>query len=68
MLLSPIRKSKGSGSRSRTPWTEDEVEQLHAAVKELGKGKWASALKQYKFKECRTSVDLKDKWRNLHKE
>ena len=41
---------------------------LNAAVKALGTGKWALALSQYKFQECRTSVDLKDKWRNLTKD
>lgn len=62
------RHSRSGGSRSRTPWTDEEVEQLTAAVNEFGKGKWARALKEFKFKDCRTAVDLKDKWRNLQKD
>ncbi|CAM9413141.1 unnamed protein product [Ascophyllum nodosum] len=61
-------KMKGPRGRARVPWTEEEVMHLNAAVKALGTGKWALALSQYKFQECRTSVDLKDKWRNLTKD
>ena len=28
---------------------------------------WATILSTYEFQSCRTSVDLKDKWRNLNK-
>ncbi|CAM9413068.1 unnamed protein product [Ascophyllum nodosum] len=71
VLRSPARvasKMKGPRGRARVPWTEEEVMHLNAAVKALGTGKWALALSQYKFQECRTSVDLKDKWRNLTKD
>ncbi|CAM9455845.1 unnamed protein product [Pylaiella littoralis] len=53
--------------RARHPWTEEEVKHLNAAVMALGKGNWTLALAQYKFQDCRTAVDLKDKWRNLMK-
>ncbi|CAM9094475.1 unnamed protein product [Hapterophycus canaliculatus] len=68
-LASTGRKAgaKKNGHRARVPWTEEEVKHLNAAVLALGKGKWALALAQYKFQDCRTAVDLKDKWRNLTK-
>ncbi|CAM9983490.1 unnamed protein product [Scytosiphon promiscuus] len=68
-LPSGARKAvaKKSGPRARVPWTEEEVKHLNAAVMALGKGKWSLALAQYKFQDCRTAVDLKDKWRNLTK-
>lgn len=68
-LPAPARaaKTKKDGPRARIPWSEDEVKHLKAAVMALGKGRWTLALAQYKFNPCRTSVDLKDKWRNLSK-
>lgn len=68
-LAPPARKVKSKKGRARTrnPWTEEEVKHLNAAVMALGKGNWALALAQYKFQDCRTAVDLKDKWRNLMK-
>ncbi|CAB1115249.1 unnamed protein product [Ectocarpus sp. CCAP 1310/34] len=63
-----VKAKKRSGPRIRHPWTEEEVKHLKAAVLALGRGKWALALAQYKFQDCRTAVDLKDKWRNLTKD
>ncbi|CAM9299350.1 unnamed protein product [Ectocarpus sp. 8 AP-2014] len=63
-----VKAKKRSGPRTRHPWTEEEVKHLKAAVMALGRGKWALALAQYKFQDCRTAVDLKDKWRNLTKD
>lgn len=57
----------GNTARRRVPWTEEEVKHLTAAVSALGPGKWKQALSLYKFKDCRTAVDLKDKWRNMRK-
>lgn len=76
-VLQPLKKpalgspayldAKTKPSRARTPWTDEEVQHLQAAVMALGKGRWALALAQYKFQDCRTAGDLKDKWRNLNK-
>lgn len=67
-LASPASEEPNTKkARARTPWTEEEVMHLNAAVKALGKGKWSKALSSYKFQDCRTAVDLKDKWRNLQK-
>ncbi|CAM9805184.1 unnamed protein product [Ectocarpus sp. 6 AP-2014] len=63
-----VKAKKRSGPRTRHPWTEEEVKHLKAAVMALGRGKWTLALAQYKFQDCRTAVDLKDKWRNLTKD
>ncbi|CBN74290.1 conserved unknown protein [Ectocarpus siliculosus] len=63
-----VKAKKRSGPRTRHPWTEEEVKHLKAAVMALGRGKWSLALAQYKFQDCRTAVDLKDKWRNLTKD
>ena len=54
-------------ARRRVPWTEEEVKHLEAAVSALGIGKWKKALSLYKFQDCRTAVDLKDKWCNITK-
>lgn len=49
-------------------WTLDEQELLLEGVKTFGVGKWTTMLTALNgFHECRTSVDLKDKWRNLEK-
>ena len=46
------------------PWTEQEKETLEKGVKQYGP-KWTQILLQGGFHECRTTMDLKDKWRNL---
>lgn len=59
---------QGSHSRRlRTPWTEQECENLRRGVEVYGESSWATILraKELKFHENRTAVDLKDKWRNL---
>ena len=47
-------------------FTDAEVLNLVKGVERFGEGKWARILETYKFDD-RTSVDLKDKWRNLQK-
>lgn len=46
-------------------WTYAETENLLKGVKKFGIGKWKEILKHYEFSSHRTSVSLKDKWRNL---
>ncbi|KAI3925288.1 hypothetical protein MKX01_035405 [Papaver californicum] len=55
----PIRKHHRA-------WTLSEVTQLVEGVARFGAGRW-SEIKRLGFTSCsyRTSVDLKDKWRNL---
>ncbi|CAM6032185.1 unnamed protein product, partial [Sphagnum compactum] len=52
--------------RHRRFWDEDETECLKEGVRKYGKGKWKAILSDpsFSFKD-RSSVDLKDKWRNL---
>ena len=49
----------------RTKWTSDEVQELIKGVEKHGVGKWKLIMKHRKFAPHRTTVDLKDKWRNL---
>ena len=58
--------SGGEGISPRISWTDEEVEALREGVAKHGKGKWKVILveKRHVFQE-RTTVDLKDKWRNL---
>lgn len=47
-------------------WTDKETKWLKDGVKTYGEGNWAVILDAYNF-VGRTSVHLKDKWRNLQK-
>lgn len=47
-------------------WSADETRWLEEGVELYGTGNWAKILKKYNF-VGRTSVNLKDKWRNLKK-
>ncbi|XP_072029639.1 uncharacterized protein [Amphiura filiformis] len=51
----------------RVPWTADEEERLRRGVAKYGKGKWAVIKDKCDF-VIRTSVNLKDKWRNMEKD
>lgn len=60
------RALKAGQRRPRKMFTDAEVLNLVKGVERFGEGKWARILETYKFDD-RTSVDLKDKWRNLQK-
>jgi len=72
---SPAKPQKKRGSdeqqRMRLPWSLDEIQALIDGVKAHGAGNWAVILNENKeiFNSVkpRTSVDLKDKYRNLGK-
>lgn len=54
------------GRRKTVRWNPAEVEALLGGVRELGVGKWAAILRMSSvFAKTRTSIDLKDKWRNV---
>ena len=58
-----------AAARPRVRWSETEVENLRYGVERHDglPNMWATILSKYEFHLCRTSVDLKDKWRNLNK-
>ena len=63
--ISKLKKIKCS---SRKPWTENETIQLLVGVEIYGHGEWAKIKEENRetFQE-RTSVNLKDRYRNLIK-
>lgn len=64
----PPKKAKGGKKGGRVFWTDREIMYLKKGVQEDGlRGQWAEILARYPFQDCRSSVDLKDKWRNLEK-
>uniref|UniRef100_A0A7S0KDI4 Uncharacterized protein n=1 Tax=Micromonas pusilla TaxID=38833 RepID=A0A7S0KDI4_MICPS len=58
---------RGEGISPRISWTDEEVEALREGVNKHGKGNWKAILveKRHVFQQERTTVDLKDKWRNM---
>jgi len=65
---SPKRQRPKKFRGKRVFWTEREEGFLRKACVQDGMiGQWARILEMYPFQECRTSVDLKDKWRNMQK-
>ena len=50
--------------RPKVPFTKEEEENLRYGVSKLGRF-WTQILNTYSFHPSRTSVDLKDKFRNL---
>ena len=54
-------------SRRSTKWDEPNVENLVQGVNLYGVGKWKKIHRHYSFSNDFTTVDLKDKWRNLIK-
>eukprot|EP00762_Andalucia_godoyi_P006048 ANDGO_00359.mRNA.1 hypothetical protein len=52
--------------KRRRKFTEQEIANLLDGVARFGKGNWRAILDTYEFLD-RSTVDLKDKWRNLEK-
>eukprot|EP00310_Coccolithus_braarudii_P010972 CAMPEP_0183382612 /NCGR_PEP_ID=MMETSP0164_2-20130417/127031_1 /TAXON_ID=221442 /ORGANISM="Coccolithus pelagicus ssp braarudi, Strain PLY182g" /LENGTH=150 /DNA_ID=CAMNT_0025560235 /DNA_START=161 /DNA_END=614 /DNA_ORIENTATION=- len=52
--------------RKRTKWSLEEEEELQRGFERYG-NQWADILKAFRFHSSRTSVDLKDKYRNMTK-
>ncbi|KAI0567605.1 kinesin-like protein KLP2 isoform X1 [Gracilaria domingensis] len=60
------KRARASTRRKTVRWSTREVDALLAGVRTYGVGKWARILRHSPvFNGVRTSVDLKDKWRNL---
>lgn len=60
------RRAQALPRRKTVRWSAGEVDGLLSGVREHGVGKWAAILRSSPaFNPVRTSVDLKDKWRNL---
>lgn len=53
-------------SRKRTRWSAEEEAELRRGFNRYG-NQWAEILKSFSFHSSRSSVDLKDKYRNLCK-
>eukprot|EP00916_Digyalum_oweni_P001845 GHVL01003532.1.p1 GENE.GHVL01003532.1~~GHVL01003532.1.p1 ORF type:complete len:227 (+),score=47.92 GHVL01003532.1:553-1233(+) len=68
-IISTISTNKISfGRRIKKPWQPWEEEKLESGVHRFGEGKWKDILNWTGLdKEGRTSVDCKDKYRNLKK-
>ncbi|XP_020865948.1 uncharacterized protein LOC9323508 isoform X3 [Arabidopsis lyrata subsp. lyrata] len=64
----PIMQGGALRRKHHRAWTLSEVTKLVEGVSKYGAGKW-SEIKKHSFSSYsyRTSVDLKDKWRNLLK-
>ena len=62
----PRKRRRPPLRRKTVRWSACEVDALLAGVRLHGVGKWAAILRNSPvFNGVRTSVDLKDKWRNL---
>ena len=63
------RLVRGRRQKPNTRWSEEETALLVDAVCVRGTGSWADILEQHRaaFHPTRSSIDLKDKWRNLVK-
>lgn len=51
--------------KSRQPWTQEEDERLLSGVEKYGLGKWAKIRDAYFPEGNRTSVQIKDRMRNI---
>jgi hypothetical protein len=61
------KATRGKVARRRIRWTEEEAGYVRQGVKKFGYGKWMQIRASYPFKSCRSSVDIRDKWRNMQK-
>ncbi|PUZ38875.1 hypothetical protein GQ55_9G230800 [Panicum hallii var. hallii] len=59
------RNRKYITRKNNSRWTGKEVELLVQGVSKFGVGRWSEMKKKYFETSVRTSVNLKDKWRNL---
>ncbi|CAK8540303.1 unnamed protein product [Lathyrus sativus] len=67
MVIVPAVKG-GMRRKHHRAWTLVEVTKLIEGVSRCGPGKWSEIKRQsFSSYSYRTSVDLKDKWRNLLK-
>ncbi|KAF5196841.1 Telomeric repeat-binding factor [Thalictrum thalictroides] len=68
-LITPLKRHTTmdiAERRKRKKWSSLEEETLIDAVKEYGRGNWKRILDNYsEIFEERTTIDLKDKWRNM---
>ena len=53
-----------SRNRPNKKWTDEEIERLLTGLMKFGLSSWTDIAHRWRF-EDRTTVDLKDKWRNL---
>jgi chemotaxis protein histidine kinase CheA len=60
-------QSSSTKKRKKTPFTDEEVDNLKAGVAKFGEGSWTTILKNYQFDDSRTGTSLRDKYRNLKK-
>ena len=67
-ILLKSKKMNLKGRYRRVYWTKEEEEYLRKGVKKFGVGKWKQIIDFYPFNPCRTSVDAKDKWRNIKRQ
>lgn len=51
--------------RKTKKWTRFEEENIIKGIGEFGEGNWKDILLAYEFQSGRTTVDIKDKWRNM---
>ena len=51
-------------NRPNKKWTDEEIERLLTGLMKFGLSSWTDIAHRWRF-EDRTTVDLKDKWRNL---
>ena len=58
-------KKSRRGERANSRFSGEEAENLVEGVAMYGLGAWALILKHYFQDSGRSSVDLKDKWRNM---
>eukprot|EP00052_Salpingoeca_macrocollata_P025861 m.237110 g.237110 ORF g.237110 m.237110 type:complete len:178 (+) comp22495_c1_seq2:1649-2182(+) len=61
-IASPVRRIPGR----KRPWGEEEVANLIQGVEKYGVGAWC-VIRDNVYLNFRSSVDIKDKWRNLVK-
>lgn len=65
-VVSPLRKEESIKKTPRKKWSTEEEDTLRKGVEEFGIGDWKSILTKYRHTLVgRTTVNIKDKWRNM---